>query len=144
MSRSWTDNIPNTALEAYRHGDKAKFDKYMKVGFTMPGGKSARQTWAFRARPYGGDAHADYAATLDEVVKYDRTGVAEQITTPLYITDSADEQFFPGQSQELARLAPDSILVPFTADEGARFHCQPTARELTEQRMFDWLDDRLA
>jgi hypothetical protein len=33
--------------------------------------------------------------------------------------------------------------VHFTADEGANFHCQPMARLLTDQRMFDWLATRL-
>jgi len=35
-------------------------------------------------------------------------------------------------------------LVPFTADEGADRHCEPMARSLLEQRMFDWLDETLA
>jgi hypothetical protein len=34
-------------------------------------------------------------------------------------------------------------VVPFTAAEGANFHCQPMARRLTDQRMFDWLDEQL-
>ena len=33
---------------------------------------------------------------------------------------------------------------PFTQAEGASYHCQPLARELTEQRMFDWLDEHVA
>jgi hypothetical protein len=28
-------------------------------------------------------------------------------------------------------------------DEGAGEHCQPLARTLTAQRMFDWLDDQI-
>lgn len=31
----------------------------------------------------------------------------------------------------------------FTQAEGASYHCQPLARELTEQRMFDWMDEQL-
>jgi hypothetical protein len=144
VGRSWTSNIPHPVLAAYLKGDTAKFDSEMKFGFELPGGKKAAQTWAFRARPYGGSTAGGYAATLDEVLKYDLTGVAGKITTPLYITDSADEQFFPGQSKELAALVAGSVLVEFTAEEGARFHCQPTARELTEQRMYDWLDETIA
>ena len=56
-----------------------------------------------------------------------------------------DEQFWPGQSQSLADALPgDHVLQPFTAAEGANFHCQPLARTLTEERMFDWLDGVLA
>ena len=28
-------------------------------------------------------------------------------------------------------------------DRAAGYHCQPMARELTEQRMFDWLDEHI-
>jgi hypothetical protein len=72
------------------------------------------------------------------------TVVAGQITTPLYISDPDGEQFFRGQSAELAALVPGSTLARFTQEEGASYHCQPMARELTEQRMFDWLDERIA
>jgi len=34
-------------------------------------------------------------------------------------------------------------LMPFTASEGADRHCEPMARSLLEQRMFDWLDETL-
>lgn len=69
--------------------------------------------------------------------------VAGRITTPLYITDPDGEQFFDGQSAELAALVPGSTLARFTQTEGASYHCQPMARELTEQRMFDWLDEQI-
>jgi hypothetical protein len=85
-----------------------------------------------------------YSAVLDEVAKYDVSDVAGQITTPLYITDPDGEQFFCGQSAELAALVPGSTLSRFTQEEGASYHCQPMARELTEQRMFDWLDEHIA
>lgn len=144
VGRSWTSNIPHVVLAAYTKGDKAKFDKGMKLGFELPGGKRTAATWAFRARPFGGSTAEGYAATLDQVLQYNLTSVADQITTPLLITDCADDQFFPGQSKELAGLVAGSTLVEFTAEEGGRFHCQPTARELTEQRMYDWLDEALA
>jgi hypothetical protein len=61
------------------------------------------------------------------------------------ITDPEGEQFWPGQAEQLASLTPTvSTLVRFTAAEGADGHCQPLARSLTAQRMFDWLDERLA
>ena len=36
-----------------------------------------------------------------------------------------------------------STIMHFTAAEGASEHCQPLARTLTAQRIFDWLDDRI-
>jgi hypothetical protein len=38
---------------------------------------------------------------------------------------------------------PGAALARFTQEEGASYHCQPMARELTEQRMFDWLDEQI-
>lgn len=140
-SRSWFEHIPHSLQQLYRKGDTAAFERDMELGMKLPGGKATRALWAFRARPYGTQG---YAATLDEVTRYTVADVADRITTPLLITDPEREQFFPGQSAELAGLVPGATLVPFTADEGASFHCQPLARELTEQRVFDWLDERLA
>ncbi|VTU41423.1 Alpha/beta hydrolase family protein (plasmid) [Variovorax sp. PBS-H4] len=140
VGRTWTSHIPHPVLAAYLKGDTAKFDREMNLGFSVPGGKAQRRNWNFRARPYG---ITGFAATLDQVRKYDLTAAAGHITTPLLVTDCEDEQFFPGQAAELAKLVPTAELITFTAQEGARFHCQPMARELTEQRVFDWLDEQL-
>ncbi|MFT4088900.1 MAG: hypothetical protein QM658_17435 [Gordonia sp. (in: high G+C Gram-positive bacteria)] len=69
---------------------------------------------------------------------------AAAITTPLLLTSPDHEQFWPGQSEQLAGMvtAPVEVL-RFTAAEGADWHCQPMARSLTAERMFDWLDDQL-
>jgi hypothetical protein len=141
VGRSWSGNFQPQLLDLYRSGDKPAFDQYMRQGLAAPEAAAARETWAFRARPYG---VAGYSAVLDEVAKYDVTDVAGQITTPLYITDPDGEQFFCGQPAELAALVPGSTLARFTQEEGASYHCQPMARELTEQRMFDWLDEHIA
>lgn len=68
----------------------------------------------------------------------------ERITTPLLITGPEDEQFWPGQAAQLAAMTPKvSTLVRFSAPEGAHCHCEPMARLLVDQRMFDWLDTQL-
>lgn len=140
VAASWTTQIPHSLLKLLDKGDDHAFDRDMDLGMRLS--PSAARAWRFRARPYGADG---YAATLREVQKYDATDVAGRITTPLLITAPEDEQFWPGQSEKLAALAPEvSTLVRFSAAEGADRHCQPLARALTEQRMFDWLDERLA
>jgi hypothetical protein len=49
----------------------------------------------------------------------------------------------PALARTLAfRLVPGRAdVLHFGADEGAAYHCQPTGRLLTENRMFDWLTD---
>jgi hypothetical protein len=68
---------------------------------------------------------------------------AGAIRTPLLITDPEGEQFWPGQSRRLAGLVADAEVVAFAAADGAGGHCEPLARLRVEQRMFDWLADRL-
>jgi hypothetical protein len=66
------------------------------------------------------------------------------ITTPLLITDPEDEQFWPGQSQQLYdRLPGAKELVSFTAQEGANRHCEPMGAALRDTRVFNWLDTYL-
>ena len=90
------------------------------------------------------DSPAALGSTMVEVLKYNLTDVAGSIVTPLLVTDPENEQFWPDQSEKLAALLPgETELVKFAATEGANYHCQPLARLLTEQRMFDWLDSTL-
>ena len=99
-----------------------------------------RQNWD--APPYGLQSPFDVFSAARQ---YNLADVVDQITTPLLITDPEGEQFWPGQSQQLFdKLQGTKRLVPFTADEGADRHCEPMARSLLEQRMFDWLDETLA
>lgn len=58
----------------------------------------------------------------------------------MMITEPEGEQFWPGQSERMHKGVAGSELVRFTAAEGADRHCEPMARSLLEQRMFDWLD----
>ena len=70
--------------------------------------------------------------------------VAVKITTPLLITSPEGEQFWPGRAEQLASLTDGvSTISHFTATEGASEHCQPLARTVTAQRIFDWLDDHI-
>ncbi|WP_382303826.1 alpha/beta hydrolase family protein [Herbiconiux sp. UC225_62] len=136
VSTSWTSHLPKSLLKLLDEGENAKFDREMALGLKLSPGTA--RTWNFRARPYGG---VGYAETIEAVRAYTVVDEAGAITTPLLITEPEDEQFWPGQSQELASLTPTvSTVVTFTAAEGANYHCQPLARALTEQRIFDWLD----
>jgi dienelactone hydrolase len=67
-----------------------------------------------------------------------------QITTPVLVTDPDNEQFWPGQSQELfGRLTGPKAVVAFTEAEGADSHCEPGASGLRGERIFDWLNEQI-
>lgn len=140
VSTSWEHEVPGSLLRLLDKGEDHAFDRDMGLGMRLS--KATARTWRFRARPYGADG---YAATLRAVREYDATDVAAKISTPLLVTDPEHEQFWPGQPARLAALAPEvATLLPFTAAEGADGHCQPLARTLTDERVFDWLDEQLA
>ncbi|HQR79358.1 MAG TPA: dipeptidyl aminopeptidase [Actinomycetota bacterium] len=138
VSTSWTRHLPASLRRLLDSGADEKFDREMALGMKFSPGTA--HTWQFRARPYG---TTGYAQTIQAVRQYTVADVAAQITTPLLILSPEEEQFWPGQSEQLAELTGRvSTLVRFTAAEGAAGHCQPLAPGLTAQRMFDWLDDK--
>ena len=139
VSASWTSQLPKSLTKVLDKGQNEKFDKEMSFG--MKFSPETERTWLFRARPYGADG---FAETINAVRAYNVADVARQITTPLLITSPEGEQFWPGQAEQLTSLTPSvSTIVHFTAAEGASEHCQPLARTLTAQRMFDWLDNQI-
>ncbi len=53
--------------------------------------------------------------------QYSLEGVAEKIECPVIITDPDDENFFPGQSQQLYDMVKSlKQLIRFTTAEGAK------------------------
>ncbi|WP_424465720.1 alpha/beta hydrolase family protein [Pseudoclavibacter helvolus] len=139
VSTSWVSHLPAPMRHELEKGDSKHFDQYMKLGL----GHSAadRAIWSFRAKPYAGTG---YFAVYREVERYRLTPeLAAAIATPLLITSPEHEQFWPGQSERLAELVPDSELVPFRAVNGADSHCEPLARTAVNEVLLDWLDARL-
>lgn len=139
VSASWTTQLPASLLRLLDAGEDEKFDKEMAFG--MKFSPQTARTWQFRAQPYGTKG---YAETIEAVRRYTIADLASQITTPLLILAPEDEQFWPGQSDDLAALTRGvSTTIRFTAAEGAAEHCQPLASWLASQRVFDWLDEKL-
>lgn len=141
VSASWLSNLPKSMIKLINKGDAKKFNKEMKLGLKFQ--HDADRTWTFRARPYSSETYYD---TITSVLEYKLDAeTAAQIKAPLLITSPENEQFWPGQSKALAKLTPEvSEIVKFTEAEGADGHCQPLARTLTHERVFDWLDAKLA
>lgn len=141
VEQSWLAGLPQSLRKVLAEGKDHEFDQMMSIG--MKTSKATKRLWDWRARPYGQDS---FSATMKTVAQYTLTPeVAASIRTPMLITAPEHEQFWPGQSARLAAMSGgDTTVVDFTAAEGASWHCQPMARALTDQRMFDWLDDTLA
>lgn len=139
VSTSWTGHLPKSLLKELDEGHTETFDREMAFGMKLS--PATADMWRFRARPYGTTGYAD---TVTAVREYTLREVASHITTPLLLTSPEGESFWPGQSDELAGLAPSvSTVIHFTAAEGADGHCEPLGRGIAAPRIFDWLDDRL-
>jgi hypothetical protein len=139
VASSWLDHLPKEMVQLLDSGQKDVFNAYMAEAPSEP---AVERTFAFRARPYGVNDPYDL---FTAVRHYELREVAGQIRTPLLITDPEDEQFWPGQSAQLAALltAPHE-LARFGVADGANMHCQPLARKFAAQRMLGWLSGRLA
>jgi hypothetical protein len=136
VSAGWTAHLPHALLEMLESGQKDAFNTAMAHAQASAGPAAAR-TMAFRGRPYG---MTDPFDLFTEVRKYQVRDVAGQITTPMLVLDPDDEQFFPGQPQQMYDLLQgQKEIIEFTRAQGANFHCQPTGRQLTHTQMLDWL-----
>jgi hypothetical protein len=137
VSTAWTGHLPKSMVQMLDEGDRVSFNRDLGYATKIP---ALRRQLQFRARPFQRDSWFD---VFTDVRRYRLDEVAGNISTPLFICDPEDEQFWPGQSERLSALVPHSHLQRFTAAEGANFHCQPMARLLTHTRMFDWLEAQL-
>jgi Prolyl oligopeptidase family len=137
----WWNALSEPMRRCLRAGDQPGFDHLMQQSL-QESSPAQRQNWEWRAKPYG--TSSPYEVFV-EARRYSLAGVVEAISTPMLITDPEGEQFWPGQSRRLYdALRGPRQLVAFSAEEGADRHCEPLARSLLEQRVYDWLDETLA
>ena len=142
VATSWTGHLPKSLLKELAEGKKKEFDRYMGIGERFS--HSAKAVLAFRGEPYGIEGGSDFDL-FTAVLEYKLGDEVKDITTPLLITNPEDEQFWPGQSQQLHDLLEGpKELVAFTAHEGANRHCEPMGILTRDARVFDWLEGYLA
>jgi hypothetical protein len=93
-------------------------------------------------RPFGLTSPYD---TYKAVLEYNLSQVSGQIRCPLLITAPVNEQYWPGQSQQLYDLvsSANKKLVPFSESDGADLHCEPKGIGIRDLRVFNWLDETL-
>lgn len=140
VSVTFFSNLPQEMRDLLDEGKEKEFNDAMDEGLRYAG-DAVRQNVEWRLKPYLTDS---YYHQFKLVRLYNVRDVINRIQCPMFIADPEDEQFWPGQSKEVydALVCPKTI-VPFTAGEGANWHCEPKARGLYDQRMFDWLSSVL-
>jgi alpha-beta hydrolase superfamily lysophospholipase len=82
------------------------------------------------------------AAWLRKALDYDMSPHAKNVRCPTLVIDVEHENSFPGQARPLfdALTCPKTWLY-FSEAEGAGDHCQTGSPGLSQQRIFDWLDE---
>jgi pimeloyl-ACP methyl ester carboxylesterase len=92
-----------------------------------------------------GEVPSDWYGLSRRIEEFQVRDVADKITSPVLVIDYEDEEFYPGQAQELMDLlkAPADMVL-LTAEEGAQFHCAPMAPQYRNEVVFDWLDEQVA
>ena len=136
VSVAFFRELPPEMRDLLDAGAEKEFNAFMEEGLRQAG-DAVRQKAEWRMKPY---LTKSFYQMFRMVRQYNARDVISQIQCPMFIADPEDEQFWPGQSREVyeALVCPKTI-VRFTAEEGANGHCEPKARALYDQRMFDWL-----
>jgi len=84
------------------------------------------------------------AELIVKVREYSLKDVVGQISCPTLVVDSEAETFLEGQSKQLydaLKCQKDFIL--FTREEGAQSHCQQGGTAISNEKVFNWLDEIL-
>ncbi len=118
VGASWRAPLPKSLVKHLEAGEKEKFDKEMALGEKFS--KSTRAVLEFRGEPFGIESDSRYDL-YEAIAPYKLGDEAQQIDTPLLITEPEGEQFWPGQSQELLDLVPgEKELVRLLSRRGSR------------------------
>lgn len=128
--------FPKEMLQMVEEGREEEFNAVMQEGMKYMS-EEQRQEMKWRMKPYATD---NFYRWIRTALDHQARDVVGQVSCPVFIADPDDEQFWPGQSVEVFEaLRCPKTLVRFTREEGANWHCEPKARLLYDQRMFDWL-----
>jgi hypothetical protein len=139
VADSWESKLPPDMVKMLDDGRKTDFDELMDAVLGAP----QKAVLAWRMAPYGATSYFDAyqgarAMTLDD-------DTVREIRCPTLVLDPDNEQFWPGQSQELYDLLTcDKRIERFTIHEGGDWHCEPAAQSLRDERVFDFLEEVLA
>ena len=140
VSTTVLGHLPHMMVKLLEAGEQEKFDRDMQWSLRMS--PSTRSLLALRMRPYGVTTPYEFFSAARDYVLTDE--LISRITTPILVTSPENEQFWPGQSQELFdKLSGKKAIVTFTRAEGADSHCEPAASGIRGERIFDWLDEQI-
>ncbi|MFJ2472623.1 alpha/beta hydrolase family protein [Streptomyces sp. NPDC087659] len=133
-SKEETNQIWNKEVVPQLPPDAAATMKKRFEPFSIPAMLAARE----------GKLFTDFYTPAKRIQSLKITDVVPRIKMPTLVLDYEDEQFYPGQPQQMfdALTAPKDY-VKLTAAQGAQLHCSPMAPQLHCEVVFDWLQGTL-
>ena len=136
---AFASSFPKSLLTAIENGDSKVVN--MVLGILMESDPNIR----FNIKHGMWTAGVNTPFELIQQSKnYSIKDIVQNIKCPTLVLEAEKDDSFPGQPKKVydALTSPKKYIL-FTEEEGAEEHCQTGAPALSNQRIFDWLDDIL-
>ncbi|KAL2213558.1 2,6-dihydropseudooxynicotine hydrolase [Sarocladium strictum] len=134
--------FPESVKKLYDSGDEKAFNQILEgalANATTP--TSVR--WSLEQGMWSFNTENPYEfARMTQL--YNLTDVASKIQVPVFVGSAENDNFFPGQAQDLSKaLGSKATYHVFKAADGAGEHCSVGASSLLNQVTLDWFEDVL-
>jgi hypothetical protein len=135
VASSWESHLPKELVQLIDDGNQTDFDALLDANPNQ----QQKAMLAWRMAPYGTTSYYEaYVKAREQTLD---PAIVAQIQCPTLVLDPENEQFWPGQSQQLFdALTCEKRIEHFTQAEGADWHCEPAAQSLRDEVVFDFLE----
>lgn len=125
-------------MEALFHsGNATAFNFYLDEALQDPSTNTATR-WAVQQGLWAFNAKTPFE-WIKNILPYTLEGLTQNISMPVFVGNSQNDIFFPGQAKALAdHLGDRATYHPFTNLEGAGEHCSTGAGVMQSQVVLDW------
>src|SRR5919199_1800564 len=132
-------SFPKSLLTAIENGDSKAVN--MELGIMMESDPNIR--FNIQHGMWTAGVNTPYEL-IQGTKNYTIKNIVQNIKCPTLVLEAEKDDSFPGQPKQVydALTSPKSY-IKFTEEEGAEEHCQAGAPALSNQRIFDWLDETL-
>lgn len=133
-----TSAFPESLLNSLKEGDS----QYVNSTITDLMESDPNTRFNIKHGMWTAGANSPYDL-ITGVKKYTLKDIIKNITCPTLVLDAEKDDSFPGQPKKVfdTLTSPNKKYILFTQDEGAEEHCQCGAAALSNQRIFDWIDE---
>ena len=130
-------SFPKSLLSAIENGDSKAVN--MVLGILMESDPNTRFNMKHGMWTAGVNTPFEL---IQQSKNYTIKDIVQNIKCPTLVLEAEKDDSFPGQPKKVydALTSPKKYIL-FTEEEGAEEHCQCGAPALSNQRIFDWLDE---